>query len=79
MSPDERVDLLDAAMRSSDPQAYLDGVHIAFEDAGRPDDALAAMVFRTLLRGEEIEMLMHMRAEWCGRRVPIRPRPFRSA
>ena len=66
--------MLDAAMRSSDPQNYLDGVHTAFDDAGRSDDALAAMVLRALIRSHEIEMLMHIRAEWSGQRTLARPR-----
>ncbi|MBE7190304.1 hypothetical protein [Jatrophihabitans endophyticus] len=64
--------LLDAALRSADADAFLDGVQTTFEDAGRQDDALAAMVLRVLIRAREIELLMHMRAEWRQRRTPIR-------
>lgn len=77
MSPAERVRLLDAAMRSGDPQACLDGVHLAFDEAGRADDALAAMVLRALIRSGEVEMPMHMRAPWCGRRAAPGHRPSR--
>ena len=60
----ERVKLLDAAMRSSAPHAFLDGVRSAFEFAGRHDDALIVTLVRSLLKAGEIETVMNMRARW---------------
>lgn len=74
MTDAERVKLLDAAMRSRAPVAYVEGVRSAFEIIGRLEDALTAATISNLHGSGEIETLMFMRAEWVGKRSPAHPR-----
>ena len=74
MSDAERVKLLDAAMTSSGPEAYLAGMKSTFDEAGRGEDAVIAASLQLLYRAGEIEVLMSMRAEWSGLRSLTQPR-----
>ncbi len=73
MSEAERVKLLDAAMRSGAPEAYLAGIQKTLEEANRDVDATMAASIRLLYRAGEIEVLMSMRAEWSGLRSLTQP------
>lgn len=78
MSKAERTKLLDAALTSNAPEAYLGCMQSAFDEAGREDDATMAASLQLLYRAGEIEVLMWMRAEWLGRRAADQSRPARS-
>lgn len=64
MDPAERVKLLDAAMKTADATAYLDGMARTFVEVDRRGDAVLAAVLRGLTQAGEIETLMFMRAKW---------------
>lgn len=74
MSAAECIELLDAVLRSSSPTAYAKGVEMAYMDAGWEWDALTAAAIAELHRAGEIELLMHIRAEWSGQRTLARTR-----
>ena len=74
MTGAKRVDLLDAAMRSTDPIAFLDGIQSARDYAGRKTDVLLIPVIHTLLIAGGIETLMFMRAEWQEPRALVHRR-----
>ncbi len=73
MSAAECIDLLDAVLKSSSPAAYAKGVETAYLDAGWERDALTVAAIAELHRAGEIESLLHMRAEWSGRRKSVLP------
>ena len=64
MTPAQLVGLVDAAMRSRKPAAYLTGVRASFQAIGRPRDAEATHVLTVMFEGGEIEMVLSLRAEW---------------
>ena len=65
MTARELTGLLDIAMSMPDPVAYLDGAASLFGLLGRHDDAYAAAWMGILAAGDEIEILMSLRAAWC--------------
>ena len=64
MTPAQLVDLVDAALRSRKPAAYLTGVRASFQDVGRPRDAEATHMLSAMFEDGEIEMVLSLRAEW---------------
>ena len=65
MTARQMAGLLDIAMSMPDPVVYLDGAASLFGLLGRHDDAYAAAWMGILAAGDEIEILMGLRAAWC--------------
>ena len=65
MTAQQMAALLDTVMSMPAPVAYLDGAASLFSLLGRHDDAYTAAWIGILTAGDEIEVLMSLRAAWC--------------